>query len=467
MSRTADDDARGEAPRRPVRLRLILLSILALLLQLPFAIALSLAADIDPLARIIRIGVAAASPLVFALTQRWPGPRVAILAVLTLLDVLVWAGLAPGGEPEGRHGLGSAVDPGFDSGPDGVGPWRGPGGGPWGWDESFGGPETAPFHAAFCFALVAAIVRGRWAWAVASAGGLWLGALIIAPLVAVEWSVGRVVTATLGLAVTVGIGALLRHREQTRAAAAERAERRHAEAAQAERIRIARELHDVLGHSLSQINVQAGVGEHLIDRDPEQARRALAAIKELSSSGLDEVRAVLRTMRSAPLTPVRGLDDLPELIATMGGGPRIRLIDRRRDSDAGANGIGAGPDDNGGTGAPLSRAVDAAGYRIVQEALTNVVRHAEAETVTVEIATAGPFVEITVADDGRGMAATERGRGEAATDEGSGIPGMRERAEILGGTFSMTGGSHGGTTVTVRLPRSGSGSPDTPGASRA
>ncbi|WP_235344551.1 sensor histidine kinase [Brevibacterium sp. UCMA 11754] len=99
---------------------------------------------------------------------------------------------------------------------------------------------------------------------------------------------------------------------------------------EAERLRIARDLHDVLGHSLSQINVQAGVGEHLIDRDPEQARGALAAIKELSRTGLNEVRSVLHTMRSDAadpdpagvgegraelLAPVPGLDDLPALIA--------------------------------------------------------------------------------------------------------------------------------------------------------
>ncbi len=467
MSRSAAE-APGEDRRGRNRLRLVLLSVLALLLQLPFALVLSLNDGVSSVGAVTRIGVAVVSPLVFLFAQRWPGPRVAILAALTLLDLLVWAAsfsliiysAEPGGggvlRAAGPDAVGMRPAPGYTPGQEpGTGDgWNegglggGPGsGGPGDWAQHLGGPDVTPFYAAFLFALVAAMARGRWVWAVASAGGLWAGALLLDPLFSIGWPVWRVVMATIGLVAALGIGALLRHRAESARAAAERVERRHAEAAAAERIRIARELHDVLGHSLSQINVQAGVGEHLLDRDPDQARRALAAIKEISSNGLDEVRAVLQTMRSAPLVPVLGLDDLPALIESMTGGPDIRLVDRR--------------DEDGQSG--ISRAADAAGYRIVQEALTNVVRHADASAATVEISYQGSFVQITIGDDGRGIGDD----GRDSDRKGGGILGMRERAELLGGSFTITSGEHGGTTVIARLPRSHPGAAHPPMESRS
>lgn len=457
MSRFRRDPAEANDPsrraqRRP-RLRLVALSVLALLLQLPFAVFM---ATHDGAAGSLRVAVALLSPVIFALCVRWPGPRAAIIAGLTLLDIVVWAALTSSSIP------GAWVhDPSNR-------PW--PGGSPGGmWAQGLTGPEMTPFYAAFLFALIAAMVRGRQIWAIAAAAGVWLGALLLGPFFGVEWSVGRVASATIGLLITLGVGAFVRRRGDSRRIADEEAQARHQEVITAERLRIARDLHDVLGHSLSQINVQAGMGEHLIDRDPEQARRALAAIKELSRTGLNEVRSVLHTIRSdaggpaataaatdpgavtgitsitgvtgiagaaEPLAPVPGLDDLPALITAMGDRPAIYLDDRReRRAD--------GTLENPGS------AADAAAYRIVQEALTNVVRHARATQASVRIFREDSTLCIEISDDGRGIDTATFDEGDG---KGTGLIGMQERTKLLHGTFAITSGSGEGTQISVRLP---------------
>lgn len=421
--------------RTRARPALTLLTVLALLLQLPFAVVLTVNGDTGAVAGGVRIGVAVASPVVFALFVRWPGRRVATLAALTLLDILVWA---------------ASADAGRATAPTGPGPGRWPGGPDGMWTQGFSSPEVTPFYAAFLFALVAAMAAGKQIWAIASAAGVWLGALLFGPLLGIEWSVGRVVSATIGLLIALSIGAFARRRRETRRLAAEDAAARHHEVIQAERLRIARDLHDVLGHSLSQINVQAGMGEHLIDNDPAQAKRALAAIKELSRTGLNEVRSVLHTMRSdtdtgsaagqhlaEPLVPVPGLDDLPGLVAAMTGDPVIRLDDRRQVLS------------DGGWESPGS-AADAAGFRIVQEALTNVVRHARAAEARVEISHEGAELRIGISDDGQGFG--DEDTQLKGVGPGNGILGMRERATLLDGTFALTSAPGEGTHVSVRLP---------------
>ncbi|MGO2941344.1 MAG: sensor histidine kinase [Brevibacterium aurantiacum] len=441
----SDPDADRRVRRRP-RLLLVALSVLALLLQLPFAVFMATHDGVDALAGGVRIAVALLSPMIFLLCARWPGPRVAIIAGLTLVDFVVWAALA-----------GSSLSGAWSHGPSNR-PWSGEGPGGM-WAQGLTGPEMTPFYAAFLFALVVAMVRGHQIWAIASAAGVWLGALLLGPFLGVDWSVGRVASATIGLLMTLSIGAFARRRREGRRLAAEEAQARHQEVIAAERLRIARDLHDVLGHSLSQINVQAGVGEHLIDRDPEQARRALAAIKELSRTGLNEVRSVLHTMRSdaagpsdldsdaagtdaasadagaaEPLAPVPGLDELPALIAAMTGRPAIHLDDRR---ELRADGTRENP----------GSAADAAAYRIVQEALTNMVRHAAASQANVRVFREGEFLHLEISDDGQGKENAMHGR-----DEGTGIIGMRERTKLLNGTFAITSASGDGTHISVRLP---------------
>jgi signal transduction histidine kinase len=201
-----------------------------------------------------------------------------------------------------------------------------------------------------------------------------------------------------------------------------------------ERLRIAQELHDVLGHHLSLINVQAGVGLHLMDNRPEQAREALTAIKSASAEALREVRAVLGVLRTegeaAPRQPALGLNRLDEL--TAGAGIPVRTVVN-------------------GDARELPAEVDRAAYRIVQEALTNVRRHA---------AGTDPGAEVTVGYLPEALHLSIRNRGATGDDEvvpGGGITGMRARVETLGGRFEAGRLPGGGFLVSVILPAGAEG----------
>jgi signal transduction histidine kinase len=203
-----------------------------------------------------------------------------------------------------------------------------------------------------------------------------------------------------------------------------------------ERLQMARELHDVIGHNISLINVQAGVGLDLWDSQPEQARAALTAIRAVSKDALGELRTMLAALRQvgedAPRRPAPGLDRLPDLIATT----RAAGVPVRSET-AGERG-------------PLPAAVDLAAYRIIQESLTNVARHAGRATATVRLSYAPGWLGIEVSDTGRLPAA---GTGRASA--GSGIAGMRERAAAVGGTLTAGPRPGGGFAVTARLPAGG------------
>ena len=210
-----------------------------------------------------------------------------------------------------------------------------------------------------------------------------------------------------------------------------------------ERLRIARELHDVLGHNISLINVQAGAALHTLSRDdgdssaPHEAAQALAAIKETSREALRELRGTLGVLRQvdeeAPTAPAPGLGRLPE------------LADRSR-----AAGLAVDVETEG-TPVELAPAVDLAAFRIVQEALTNVTRHAGAGRVAVRIGYGGDDVTVDVIDDGRGAGP----RASRGSGSGSGIDGMRSRAEALGGRLEAADRPEGGFRVTARLPYGG------------
>jgi signal transduction histidine kinase len=209
----------------------------------------------------------------------------------------------------------------------------------------------------------------------------------------------------------------------------EQAQRRLSE----ERLAIAREVHDVVAHAMVAINVQAGVAAHLLERDPEHARAALRDIKAASGSALADLRATLAVLRGGaeeggtPTRPVAGLADLEDLTAG------LRAAGVRVDLD-----VGALP--------ALSPAVDAAAYRIVQEALTNVLRHAGACAVRVRVAQDGGDLRLEVVDDGAGAGG---GNGGGA---GHGLRGMRERAAVLGGEVVSGPAPEGGWRVLARLP---------------
>jgi signal transduction histidine kinase len=204
-------------------------------------------------------------------------------------------------------------------------------------------------------------------------------------------------------------------------------------------MRIARELHDVVSHSIGVISVQAGVAAHLLERRPDKAGKALATIRQASDEALDELHAMLGVLRQpdgdAPLSPAPGLAQLGALVAqAQAAGLEVQV-----DAEGAAN---------------LPPAVDLAGYRIVQESLTNVVRHAGATRATVTVAADGDTLLVEVSDDGTGAPAAGNGNGNGNGTR-QGIVGMRERARALGGTLEAGPRPEGGFRVSARLPTGG------------
>ncbi|MEU1282112.1 sensor histidine kinase [Streptomyces sp. NPDC005805] len=296
------------------------------------------------------------------------------------------------------------------------------------------GPAFLPVAVACFAAIVSGHRRAAW-W---SLGLLWAGHLLVAHWLYRHLPPGGDDAAPWGqeIGVTVWVVAVLAASELVRVRREvwlrERAERAAAERRRAdeERLRIARELHDVLAHSLSVINVQAGVGLALLDGDPEQARTALTTIKSASKEALGEVRQVLDTLRApgdAPRAPAPGLDRLPELVEQAA---RAGLaVDVRRTGPLPA----------------LPPGTDLAAFRVVQEALTNVVRHSGSRAARVVIAHDAGRLVIRVDDDGPATA-------REAGGSGNGLAGMRERAAALGGTIEAGPRPDGGFRVTAELP---------------
>jgi signal transduction histidine kinase len=202
-----------------------------------------------------------------------------------------------------------------------------------------------------------------------------------------------------------------------------------AQAVAAERLRIARELHDMVAHSIGIIAIQAGVGGRVIDTQPAEARNALDAIEATSRETLSGLRRMLTALRRdgaghVPLGPAPGLDDLPGLAeAAMDAGVRVDVHES-------------------GEPRPLPPDADLSAYRIVQEAITNVVRHAGTDKCRVTIDYRGDALAIEVADDGRG--------GMVGT--GYGLVGMRERVSLLRGEFAAGPRPEGGFRVAARIP---------------
>jgi signal transduction histidine kinase len=213
--------------------------------------------------------------------------------------------------------------------------------------------------------------------------------------------------------------------------------------AEEERLRIARELHDVLAHNISLINVQSGVALHLLDERPEQARTALTVINEASAEALREIRSVLGALRRVdedlPRRPAASLERLPELVA--------------RSANAGVD-VDVQID---GEPRPLPSEIDLAAYRILQESLTNVSRHAGAGQATVSVHYGDRELALEIDDDGL-ESVTGANRTATAADDppgagtGNGIVGMRERAAALGGDLEAGPRPGGGFRVRARIP---------------
>ena len=231
----------------------------------------------------------------------------------------------------------------------------------------------------------------------------------------------------VALAIVPALFALLRRsRRESERVAREQDRRRYA---YEERMRIARDVHDVVGHSLSVITMQAGVALHVLDRRPDQVAASLEAIRTTSREALAELRSTLEVFRDPeggePRAPMPGLARLDDLVGALRQAGRSVEVVRE------------------GDGPPLPAAVDQAAFRIIQEALTNVVRHAEEAAAVVRVARTPGQLVVEVSDNGRAS---------AVPAPGNGIRGMGERARAVGGTLDVQARPGGGLVVRAVLP---------------
>lgn len=244
----------------------------------------------------------------------------------------------------------------------------------------------------------------------------------------------------MAVAIALGDGVRVRRalkseqEERVRRAELERereAERRVRE----ERLRIARDLHDVLAHTVTVVTLQADVAAEALDDDPDVARTALGAIREASDGAVKELRATIRVLRDdddddaesrAPVGRLEQLDALVETTRRSGLSVEVWII---------------------GEPVPVPFVIDTAAYRIVQESLTNALRHADASRVALSVRYEPSSIVLSVEDDGRGLS--------ASIGSGSGIPGMRERVQIVGGRIEIVSQPGAGVRVEATLPLEG------------
>lgn len=230
------------------------------------------------------------------------------------------------------------------------------------------------------------------------------------------------------------IALLVRGRQESEQEVREQERRRYA---YEERLRIARDVHDVVGHSLAVITMQAGVALHLLDKErtthprPDQVASSLEAIKRTSREALAELRTTLEVFQAdseEPRSPLPGLARLDDLVDGLrSAGREVSLVHEQSDDDL----------------RELPAAVDQAAFRIIQESLTNVVRHASASHATVRVIRQAGMVTVEVSDDGPAV---------SVPPDGNGIRGMRERARAVGGTVQVGVREPSGLVVRADLP---------------
>lgn len=270
------------------------------------------------------------------------------------------------------------------------------------------------------FALISATAAGARPWTWTSGAVLTLAAAAWA-LPAGDWLRPAAVLAWTAVVIFLGEG--LRVRRERFAARRREWDARRREARDQERLELARDIHDVVAHSLSLINVRASVALHLADRRPEELKPALEAIKQASHEALGEVRELLGVLRQdVPVTPGEPLERVTALV-----------------EDARGTGLEVTLDD--GLIPPPSPALQRVAYRVVQESLTNAVRHSGARKAEVRLSREDGRVVVEVHDDGAGL--------RGATP-GSGLRGMRERVEAAGGTLTLI--DDGGLGIRAELP---------------
>ena len=306
--------------------------------------------------------------------------------------------------------------------------------------------DVPPLILAVVTALVTITLAGqRWA-AIIAAVVITAAALIIGSIRDAEyWSHPRPVAVAALCALAIALADAVRNRRAYVAAVEERARRaeesREEEARRRvsdERLRIARELHDVLAHHIAVINVQAGVAGHLLQRQPDQAIEALDHVRAAARAVLSEMQAVVTVLRepgesAAPAEPTPGLDGLAALIDGFRSvGLSIDTVVR-------------------GTPVTLPAAVDLVAYRAVQESLTNVRKHAGNASVVLELDYQPSVFDLTVTNTGTGQGSRRAGRNTASTG-GFGLMGMRERVGSVGGTVRADPTADGGFVIAATLP---------------
>jgi signal transduction histidine kinase len=300
------------------------------------------------------------------------------------------------------------------------------------WTANYG---RGPVFYSMVVALAQVVMSGRRRVAIAAiaagfVGFPWLG-----------WAIGTTEAPPLGSVIALGawLVTLLSVMEvvRSRRERAREMARSHAEALQRkasdERMRIAQEIHDSVAHNISLINIHAGVALHLFDEQPQQARDALATIKQSSKEALVELRSILGLLRradeDAPRSPTPSLSHLDELVARSNAAGLAVRVDVDADLER------------------LPRNVDVAAYRIIQESLTNVARHADRPDAVVRVRRVDGALDVEVLDEGSGTQQTND-----LPSGGNGIVGMRERATAIGGTFEAGPRPGRGFAVHARLP---------------
>ncbi|MEU6845769.1 sensor histidine kinase [Streptomyces sp. NPDC046716] len=357
----------------------------------PVALGLTLFGSSDVAPAVCALGVALSAVLLAGVVRRMPLPGLSLI----LLGTLVAAFAQPsGGHSDGARGVTLLA---------------------------FGAADVALGH------LI--VTRPGWQWGTGVALSFVAQAAGIAALVRPENMVGGGVVALLALLVAGMVGLLGRERRTHAEALRTRAV---VEAVNAERLRIARELHDMVSHSIGVIAIQSGVAARVVETRPREAREALSAIEDTSRETLAGLRRTLVALRGtdpageAPLAPAAGLGDLDALAGATGRDAGVR-VDLVRTGPEGA----------------LPPDIELAAYRIVQESLTNVVKHAGVDTCR---------VAVRRGDDALVLEITDAGTGGSATVPGMGITGMRERVSLLHGEFDAGPGPEGGFRVTARIP---------------
>lgn len=308
--------------------------------------------------------------------------------------------------------------------------------------------RTAPGPVAVLLGLASYLVASRVSRRLsvpivaASAAALLVSRLVAAASPANVAMAAQSIEFVLPMAAAWFVGDSVAARRRYQAGLAEQAERERAAEAERERqqvreerVRIARELHDVVAHALAVVTVQAGVGRRLMEKRAAEAAGALESIEAIGRTAQDELRVVLGLLRDegiaeAELSPAPRLADLEDLVETVrASGTPVELH-------------------LAGIGRQLSPALELSAYRVVQEALTNVVRHAPTARAWVDVAMSGTGLRIEVTDDG----GPGRRREEQAGLPGHGIAGMRERVGAFGGSLAAGPRPEGGFRVLAEIP---------------